>query len=427
MRYITWSAAALVVPSLLAGVGNAQAEESWRTKVKVQRNGFYPLDVVDNLLEETMPKIESYMDKKIAAGKNNNCTLENAGVRREWGDMTDEQRLDFIKATLCLMNKPSRAPKDQFPGVQNRYDDFVAYHMTHMGVLHDTVGLFPGHKYFVLAYEMALRNECGYKGYHPYMNYDRYTHEPEKSALFNGNATSMGGNGAPDPRYRGVNSATGKLIPKGEGGGCVTTGPFKDMVVSLGPGVPMMNDIPKNPLANATGPNPRCLRRDLNINSALGATANISYNLIAQSKDINTFYNTLLTPPRNNKDPYPWGVHEAGHFIAGGDPGGDPLCSPGDPVFYFHHAMLDRLWWIWQMQDPENRINAVVNLGARPTPTPTPTPEESGHAGHGGGADGGAAAGRMIDLKWLAPDVIPVLEAHDGLGGHGGMFCHVYV
>ncbi len=49
-----------------------------------QRNGFYPLDVVDKLEEATMPKIEAYMNAKIAAGKNNGCTLENAGVRREW-------------------------------------------------------------------------------------------------------------------------------------------------------------------------------------------------------------------------------------------------------------------------------------------------------------------------------------------------------
>lgn len=180
----------------------------------------------------------------------------------------------------------------------------------------------------------------------------------------------------------------------------------------------MINDLPKNPLANGTGSNPRCMRRDLNINSALGATAEISYNLITKSKDINTFYNTLLTPPRNNSNPYNWGVHEAGHFIAGGDPGGDPLCSPGDPVFYFHHAMMDRLWWIWQMQDPENRLNAVVSLGGR-----QPAP---GHEGHGG-ADGGPAAGRVFDLKWLFPDVIDVLEAHDALGGHNGAFCHVYV
>ena len=31
-----------------------------------------------------MPKIEEYMNKKIAAGLNNGCTLEKAGVRREW-------------------------------------------------------------------------------------------------------------------------------------------------------------------------------------------------------------------------------------------------------------------------------------------------------------------------------------------------------
>ncbi len=83
------------------------------------------------------------------------------------GDMTIEQRTDFINATLCLMNAPPKAPKDQFPGVRSRYHDFMAYHMTNAGSLHDTIGLFPAHKYFVLAYETALRNECGYKGYHP--------------------------------------------------------------------------------------------------------------------------------------------------------------------------------------------------------------------------------------------------------------------
>ena len=83
------------------------------------------------------------------------------------GDMTIEQRTDFINATLCLMKIPGKAPKDQFPGAKTRFDDFMAYHMTNAGSLHDTLGLFPAHKYFILAYETALRNECGYKGYHP--------------------------------------------------------------------------------------------------------------------------------------------------------------------------------------------------------------------------------------------------------------------
>jgi len=81
--------------------------------------------------------------------------------------MTIEQRTDFINATLCLMKTPPKAPKDLFPGVRSRYEDFMAYHMTYAGNLHDTIGLFPAHKYFILAYETALRNECGYKGYHP--------------------------------------------------------------------------------------------------------------------------------------------------------------------------------------------------------------------------------------------------------------------
>ncbi len=49
-----------------------------------QRNGFYPLDDVDKLEETTMSKVEAYMKNKTAAGKNNGCTLEKAGVRREW-------------------------------------------------------------------------------------------------------------------------------------------------------------------------------------------------------------------------------------------------------------------------------------------------------------------------------------------------------
>ncbi len=26
--------------------------------------------------------------------------------------------------------------------------------------------------------------------------------------------------------------------------------------------------------------------------------------------------------------------------------------------------MLDRVWWIWQMQDPDNRVNLIPGMGA---------------------------------------------------------------
>ena len=37
--------------------------------------------------------------------------------------------------------------------------------------------------------------------------------------------------------------------------------------------------------------------------------------------------------------------------------------SPGDPMFWLHHGMVDRTWWIWQNQKPLER--AFLITGAR--------------------------------------------------------------
>ena len=80
------------------------------------------------------------------------------------------------------------------------------------------------------------------------------------------------------------------------------------MVVSLGPMAADVPNVPKNPQEDNLGSNPRCLRRDVNRNSAMGAKANYSYPLIMESKNINDFYNRYLGQPPPKNDPYPWGV-----------------------------------------------------------------------------------------------------------------------
>jgi tyrosinase len=40
------------------------------------------------------------------------------------------------------------------------------------------------------------------------------------------------------------------------------------------------------------------------------------------------------------------GVHGAVHMWVGGTMS-DPSTSPADPIFWMHHANLDRLWWVW--------------------------------------------------------------------------------
>ena len=214
------------------------------------------------------------------------------------------------------------------------------------------------------------------------------------------------------------------------------------MVVSLGPtSMSTGKNVPKNPRADGTGSNPRCLRRDVNRNAAMGATADRALSLINDNDNMNGFYNQLLGTPPPKNDPYPWGVsfpstlysvlqndtferkgwlipsvcvqiHTAGHYVAAVDPGGDPMTSPGDPLFYFHHTALDRLWWIWQMQDVENRLNALPNV-SMPMDMKVARQEED-------------PLDTIVDLQWLGPP-IKLVETHDQLGGNGGAFCYVYV
>lgn len=112
-----------------------------------------------------MPKVEAYMASR--AGKTNNCTLENARVRKEWSDMSTAEREEYIRAVLCLQKKPPKAPKDKAPGSLSRFDDFVATHMTQAPMLHSPTNLFAAHRYFIHVYERELREQCGYTGAQP--------------------------------------------------------------------------------------------------------------------------------------------------------------------------------------------------------------------------------------------------------------------
>jgi tyrosinase len=116
-------------------------------------------------------------------------------------------------------------------------------------------------------------------------------------------------------------------------------------------------DFKPNPEWSGLGYNPRCLRRDISKAAASGWTKDSDVvSLIANSKDFLTFTNTMQGDFANGF----LGVHTAGHFTIGGDPGGDLFVSPGDPAFYFHHAMIDRTYWTWQNLDIANRQYALA-------------------------------------------------------------------
>lgn len=186
----------------------------------------------------------------------------------------------------------------------------------------------------MLAYESALRNECGYTGYQPYLNWARYSEDPLNAPLFDGSNESISGNGAnlPNKSANYFPSIAKPLVvlPPGTGGKCVTAGPFANMSVNLGPGAfgAQYADVPLNPQADSLGYNPRCLRRDI---STVAAHVNLKDSdiagLITSQKDIAGFQNVMQGGFNFNVSAL--GVHTAGHFIVGGDPGGDLFASPG--------------------------------------------------------------------------------------------------
>ncbi|KAI5779941.1 hypothetical protein DFH27DRAFT_364301 [Peziza echinospora] len=286
------------------------------------------------------------------------CNLFNTTIRREWGSLSTSERKAYIDAVLCLQAKPSKSDPVKVPGARSRYDDFVAVHVNQTLSIHGTANFLSWHRYYTWSYEQALRNECGYKGAQPYWNWAKSASNPEASPVFDGSATSMSGNGEYIAGRNDTLVGGGAIkLPPGNGGGCVKSGPFKDMVVNLGPVIAStLPGVNKNPLANGLGYNPRCLRRDISnySSSRWSRTIDIA-ELILSNPTISKFQTRMQGDFANGF----LGVHSAGHFTIAGDPGGDLYVSPGDPAFFLHHAQIDRVWWIWQNLDIRNRINVI--------------------------------------------------------------------
>ena len=124
------------------------------------------------------------------------------------------------------------------------------------------------------------------------------------------------------------------------------------MTANLGPCQPeVYPPPPANPSADCLGYNPRCLRRDMsNFFTMRDAKTSDIMALIANYTDLASFQTKMTVK----------GVHGAGHFTINGDPGADLYNSPADPAFWLHHSMVDRVWYLWQLQDFANRQQIVA-------------------------------------------------------------------
>jgi tyrosinase len=147
------------------------------------------------------------------------------------------------------------------------------------------------------------------------------------------------------------------------GGGCVPNGPFAPFLLHIGPG---------------TSATTHCLTRGFNT----VATGTIGQDLIANMYKQPTFGQFRVelegTPSTDT-----FRIHDSGHLAVCGEMcdryssnGGTChirlllslnlliMTSNLDPLFYLHHANLDRHWATWQSQDRAKRLTDIAGVSS---------------------------------------------------------------
>lgn len=240
------------------------------------------------------------------------ATCANPRVRIEWDSATTAQRTAYVNAVRCLMNRPRSG---QWSNARNRFEDLAALHQNLTPNVHNNAKFLVWHRYYLWVFEDMLRAECGYNAGILWFDESRYAGRFRQSSIF-------------------TNQYYGSIAI---GGRCVTDGVFANTNLNVGPG---------------TGNQPHCLSR----NDDPSVTAGTNAGEVNACNSISNYADMARCAEGR--------AHAFGHNGVGGTMM-DFYSSPGDPVFFLHHAFIDRNWRIWQNANPSRTtsINGVDRVG----------------------------------------------------------------
>jgi len=295
----------------------------------------------------------------VSAAVANGKKCENPKVRREWRKLSSSERSEWIDAVNCLNtipHDPRMVPTvptniSLIPPVNQSssfYDDFVYIHMDLNWKIHFTGLFLPWHRYYLQYFEDSLIEKCGYKGVQPYWDWTEDAHDMYNSAFFDNSSSGVGGWGHPDTDFQ------------------ITSGGFKDQVRAY----PIPHYIRRNfslyPFSNpavlppfGNDPNAPPSPTTVAINGSM-TKQNVD-SLIANYTGDYFGFQTYFESSG--------GAHIGAHLIMGGDMTGTcpkaaigpncvtgPKWTPNDPLFFLHHAFVDKIWNDWQRRDPRNML-----------------------------------------------------------------------
>lgn len=279
---------------------------------------------------------------------NGACTPETIKVRKDFDKLEPCERKEFTDAILCIMDQPSGLDQQKYSAAINKFFDYAVVHTNLTNVMHLDGFFLTWHRFFVHLFEQDLQQTCGYKGTMPYWNWPATAGQLESAPIFDGSEYSMSGNGLYNPLPPVYQLGPTFSLPRGSGGGCVTTGPFAGMNYT-------MQVIPSNLLSTGAPlppttfvKNETCLTRDLNDKVSAMYLNETAYEQAIAAPDQATF-SALLNGVFGGGA---LGLHSGAHFAVG-PPFSSIFVSPQDPIWYPAHTFLDVMYTRWQEAHPE--------------------------------------------------------------------------
>ncbi|KAH9830382.1 tyrosinase, partial [Teratosphaeria destructans] len=254
--------------------------------------------------------------ERIAPRRDSQTGCETLAVRHEWRALNATERNDFVQSVICLSTIPSRWRHNG-----TLYDDFAQLHGTIGRYSHHSASFLPWHRWTLHVWEKALKEHCGFRGHVPYWDWTRDWMDIASSSIWDPN-TGFGGNGNPNGE------------PTVGHGTCVEDGPFTGL----------------RPIKYNHTYQTHCLSRGFADKATLDRLLGENFSpesigRIMRAEEYTKFKWAIEFRLHNN-------IHTAirGDFWA--------MTAANDPLFFLHHAQLDRLWWQWQQQKPEARLEA---------------------------------------------------------------------
>jgi tyrosinase len=242
-------------------------------------------------------------------------------VRKNVTSLTAQEKADFVAAI-----KRCKAA--------GLYDQFVVEHSQSMmtpsppnvspnvrNVAHRGPAFCPWHREFLRRFEQAIGVPL------PYWDWaaDQDSGDPQHAAVWGNDL--MGGNGVPPDDH-------------------VTTGPFAhDPNDSTSWSTVQDPKLPANQQDNSVP----WLTREFGGMGSLPTTNDVAMCMTVVPYDSDPWDTTSDPSFRNRLEGWVGpGLHNAAHMWVGGSM--MPSTSPNDPVFFLHHANVDRIWANWQRQ-----------------------------------------------------------------------------